>query len=72
MTADQLRPSGFEYERFRHFMTKETLAAVRAANEAGAGEIVVSDSHGNGENLADRGVSEKCSGLCARGHGMAE
>jgi D-amino peptidase len=24
---------------------------VRAANEAGAGEIVVSDSHGNGENL---------------------
>jgi D-amino peptidase len=51
VTADQLIPSGFEYERFRHFMTNETLAAVRAANEAGAGEIVVSDSHGNGENL---------------------
>jgi D-amino peptidase len=51
VTADQLGPSGFEYERFRHFMTNETLAAVRAANEAGAGEIVVSDSHGNGENL---------------------
>jgi D-amino peptidase len=51
VTADQLLPSGFEYERFRHFMTEETLAAVRAANEAGAGEIVVSDSHGNGENL---------------------
>jgi D-amino peptidase len=51
VTADQLIPSGFEYERFRHFMTDETMAAVRAANEADAGEIVVSDSHGNGENL---------------------
>jgi len=51
VTADQLLPSGFEYERFRHFMTDETLAAVRAAKEGGAGEIVVSDSHGNGENL---------------------
>lgn len=51
VTADQLLPSGFEYERFRHFMTGETLAAVRGAKEAGAGEIVVSDSHGNGENL---------------------
>jgi D-amino peptidase len=51
VTADQLLPAGFEYERFRHFMTNETLAAVRAANEAGASEIVVSDSHGNGENL---------------------
>jgi D-amino peptidase len=51
VTADQLGPSGFEYERFRHFMTNETLAAVGAANESGASEIVVSDSHGNGENL---------------------
>ncbi len=51
VTADQLIPGGFEYERFRHFMTDETLAAVRAAKELGAGEIVVSDSHGNGENL---------------------
>lgn len=51
VTADQLGPNGFEYERFRHFMTNETLAAIRAAKEAGAGEIVVSDSHGNGENL---------------------
>jgi len=51
VTADQLIPGGFEYERFRKFMTEETLAAVRAAKEAGVGEIVVSDSHGNGENL---------------------
>jgi len=51
VTADQLVPSGFEYERFRRFMTNETLAAVQAAKESGASEIVVSDSHGNGENL---------------------
>jgi D-amino peptidase len=51
VTADQLIPSGFEYERFRHFMTNETLAAVRAAKESAVTEIVVSDSHGNGENL---------------------
>lgn len=51
VTADQLAPTGFEYERFRRFMTDETLAAVRAAQHTGAAEIVVSDSHGNGENL---------------------
>jgi D-amino peptidase len=32
-------------------MTREALAAVAAAREAGATEIVVADSHGNGENL---------------------
>ena len=51
VTADQLSPAGFEYERFRRFMTDEALAAVRAAKQAGATEIVVSDSHANGENL---------------------
>src|SRR5208282_525361 len=51
VTLDQLVPGGFEYERFRRFMTDETLAAIRAAKESGASEIVVSDSHGNGENL---------------------
>src|SRR5271165_2294329 len=51
VTADQLLPGGFEYERFRRFMTDEALAAVRGAKAAGATEVVVSDSHGNGENL---------------------
>jgi D-amino peptidase len=32
-------------------MTNEVVAAIEAAREAGATEIVVSDSHGNGENL---------------------
>ncbi len=51
VTGDQLGPGNFEYERFRQFMTKEAIAAVSGAREAGATEILVSDSHGNGENL---------------------
>jgi D-amino peptidase len=51
VTGEQLGPSGFEYQRFREFMTGEALAAVEAARRAGATEIVVSDSHGNGQNL---------------------
>jgi D-amino peptidase len=51
VTGDQLGPAGFEYGRFREFMTREAMAAVDAARAAGATEIVVADSHGNGENL---------------------
>ncbi len=51
VTAEQLGPQGFEYNRFREFMTQEVNAAIEAAFEAGATEIVVSDSHGNGQNL---------------------
>ena len=51
VTGDQLGPTGFEYGRFREFMTKEAMAAVEAAKAAGATEIVVADAHGNGQNL---------------------
>ncbi|MDQ3516342.1 MAG: M55 family metallopeptidase, partial [Gemmatimonadota bacterium] len=51
VTAEQLGPSGFEYARFREFMTAEALAAVEAAKESGATEILVVDAHGNGQNL---------------------
>lgn len=51
VTADQLSPSGFEYHRFRQIMTNEVNTAIEAAKEMGATEILVSDSHGNGENL---------------------
>ena len=51
VTGEQLGPQGFEYGRFREFMTREALAAVEAAKAAGATEIVVADSHGNGQNL---------------------
>ncbi len=51
VTGDQLSPAGFEYERFRGFMTNEVLAAIEGARAAGAAEFLVSDSHGNGESL---------------------
>jgi D-amino peptidase len=50
-SGDQLGPGGFEYERFREFMTAEVNACIEAAREAGVTEILVSDSHGNGQNL---------------------
>jgi D-amino peptidase len=51
----QLGPTGFEYGLAREWMTGELLAAIEGARAAGAGEIVVSDSHGNAQNvLIDR------------------
>ena len=51
VTGEQLGPTGFEYGRFREFMTREALAAIEAAKAAGATEIIVADAHGNGQNL---------------------
>ena len=51
VTNEQLGPQGFEYARFREFMTAEVNAAIEGAFAAGATQIVVSDSHGNGQNL---------------------
>lgn len=51
VTGDQLGPDGFEYQRFREFMTAEVNACIEAARAAGVDEFLVSDSHGNGQNL---------------------
>ncbi len=51
VSGDQLSPGGFEYQKFREYMTAEVNAAIEAAIDAGATEIVVSDSHGNAQNL---------------------
>ncbi len=51
VTGEQLGPQGLEYQRFREFMTQEVNAAIQGALAGGATEIVVSDSHGNGQNL---------------------
>lgn len=51
VSADQLLPGAFEYERFRRFMTSEAVAAVEGAKQGGATDIVVTDAHGNEENL---------------------
>ena len=51
VTGEQLGPQGFEYGRFREFMTAEVNAAIEGALAGGATQIVISDSHGNGQNL---------------------
>lgn len=51
VSPDQLGPTGFEYQRFREFMTAEVNAAIEGARAAGATDIVVADSHGNMQNL---------------------
>ena len=48
VTGEQLGPQGFEYARFREFMTQEVNAAIEGALAGGATQIVISDSHGNG------------------------
>src|SRR5438445_9155907 len=47
----QLGPEGFEYQRAREWMTAEVNAAIQAVRDAGPAEIVVCDSHGNGQSL---------------------
>lgn len=51
VTSEQLGPTGFEYARFREYMTAEALAAIQGARDAGATEFVVADAHGNMQNL---------------------
>lgn len=51
VSRDHLMPEGFEYERARDWMTDTVVTACEAAREEGAEEIIVSDSHGNGESL---------------------
>jgi D-amino peptidase len=47
----QLGPEGFEYQRAREWMTGEVSAAIAGIREAGPADIVVADSHGNGQSL---------------------
>jgi D-amino peptidase len=47
----QANSKGREYEKFRQLMTKEVNAAIKAAFDAGASGVLVSDSHGDAQNL---------------------
>lgn len=51
VTPEQLGPAGFEYQKFREYMTREVLAAIEGARRAGATRFLVADAHGNGQNL---------------------
>src|SRR2546425_11107109 len=47
----QLGPEGFEYQRAREWMTAEVNAAIQGARDAGPADVVVCDSHGNGQSV---------------------
>jgi D-amino peptidase len=48
---DQVTPGHAEWQRFRRIMTAEVNAAVAGAFAGGAGEVVVTDGHWNGDNI---------------------
>jgi D-amino peptidase len=47
----QLGPDGFEYQRAREWMTGEVNAAIAGIRSAGSADILVCDSHGNGQSV---------------------
>jgi D-amino peptidase len=51
VSRDQLMPGRFEYEAARDWMTAAVLSTCDVLRECGATEIVVADSHGNGQNI---------------------
>ena len=51
VSRDNLMPGRVEYESARDWMTQAVVTACEAARELGAEEVVVSDSHGNGQNI---------------------
>jgi len=50
-TAAETHPGGHDYELARRWMTAETNAAIAAAFEGGATQVLVNDSHGSMNNL---------------------
>ena len=51
VSGEHMAPSGFEYQQAREWYTAEVVAACNAAFNHGINEIVISDSHGNGQSL---------------------
>ena len=47
----QLGPDGFEYQRAREWMTGEVNAAIAGIRASGPADILICDSHGNGQSL---------------------
>jgi len=47
----QASSRGREYEKFRRLMTEEVNAAIAGAFDAGATDVLVSDSHGDAQNI---------------------
>jgi D-amino peptidase len=64
VSGQQTRPGQGEYERFREIMTAEVNAAVEGARAAGATEVVVSDSHGSGQNILVKDLHREARLVC--------
>jgi len=58
VSSAQTSSGQFEYGKGRKLMTAEVNAVIEGCLEAGAGEIVVSDSHGNAQNLIPDELNE--------------
>jgi D-amino peptidase len=56
---EEVGRNGKDYDYFRELMTLETNAAIEAALEAGAEEILVRDSHGSARNILPTLLHEK-------------
>ncbi len=63
--GDHAKLEGVEYETARKWMTAEANAAIEAALEAGAKEVVVADSHGHMRNILPDELHEEA--LLVRG-----
>ncbi|MEE9217565.1 MAG: M55 family metallopeptidase [Acidobacteriota bacterium] len=57
--AVQASAGSREYEQFRGLMTEEVNAAIAGAFDAGATEVLVSDSHGSGQNIDVEKLDER-------------
>lgn len=51
VSREQMGPKGFEYLQAREWMTGEVEAAIKGARKSGVTEVIIADSHGNGQNL---------------------
>jgi D-amino peptidase len=63
--GDHVKLEGAEYETARKWMTAEANAAIEAALEAGATEVVIADSHGHMRNILPDELHEEA--LLVRG-----
>ncbi len=58
VSQTQTRPGDSEYEKARKWLTSEVNACIEGCLEAGAGEIVVADSHWNAQNILPEDLNE--------------
>ncbi len=61
VTQTQTSDAQFDYARGRKLMTDQVNAAIEGCLEAGAGEIIVADAHGNAQNILPDELNEAAS-----------